>query len=397
MSVAGAVRPAARHENLDRVRRMFALFVGVGYLGYLLLLGEPITALASRMAPWWTPVMVAVVFVPGLSLLVLSHRVSIGSLRVVCGTAALSFFVAVVTWPLAWDGSHIKQTQAIWFSAFPGLASLAGVIAWPAWAVFVHLVTACISVQWVNFVARGDVAPTMLAPEILFAIMYCLIFVGAAVMALRTGRLLDETTEDTHASAAAAAARQARAVERERFDALIHDSVISTLLTAARGGSRDDVPALAAGTLAELDEIRAGGEEDRPMNPERAVVHLRASAAAADGEALFEVTADRGGGEPIPADAVRSVGAAAAEALRNARRHGGLGTRSRVTGIVGAEVIDVQVIDDGPGFDPAAVSSARLGIAVSIRGRMDRLAGGTAEVDSTPGRGTVVRLRWERP
>ncbi len=375
---------------------MFALFVGVGYLGYLVLLAAPIMSLAPRMAAWWTPVMVVVVFAPGLALLAVSHRVGIPRLRAICAVAALSFFVAVVTWPLAWDGSHIDQVQAVWFSAFPGLASLAAVIAWPAGAVFAHLVLACVSVQLVNFVARGDVHPMMLAPEILFAIMYCLIFVGGTVMALRTGRLLDETTEGTHASAASAAAQQARTVERERFDALIHDSVISTLLTASRGGLREDVPALATATLAELDDIRAGDEEDRPMEPDSALVYLRASAAAADEEAAFDVVAENTGGAPIPAEAVRAVGAAAAEALRNARRHAGPTARARVTGQVGSEGIDVQVSDDGEGFDPATVSTRRLGIAVSIHGRMGRLPGGTAEIDSAPGHGTVVRLRWER-
>ncbi|GAA3949287.1 sensor histidine kinase [Gordonia caeni] len=390
------VAASPRHENLVRISRMFALFTGVGYLGYLLLLAAGILSLSSIMASWWTPTMVAVVFGPGLLLGAVSRHGDGRLMRGVATTAALSFFVAVVTWPFAWNGTRIEQFQAVWFSAFPGLASLAAVVAWPAWLVFVHMVVGCVSVQLINFVARGDVEPMMLLPEILFAIMFCIIFVGGAVMALRTGRLLDETTDETHATAATAAAQEARSVERERFDALIHDRVISTLLSASRRGA-DDVPAQAVVTLKELDEIRAGVEADRPFDPASAVIHLRATAAEADVGATFEVVVEPGDGPPVPADAVRAVGAAIAEALRNSRRHAGPEARRSVRGVVGSSAVTIEVDDDGAGFEPASVSSRRLGIAVSIRGRMARLPGGSAQIRSAPGSGTTVLLGWERP
>ena len=53
------------------------------------------------------------------------------------------------------------------------------------------------------------------------------------------------------------------------------------------------------------------------------------------------------------------------------------------------------VRDRGVGFDPDAVPEDRLGVRNSI---VDRLArhGGTAEVRSTPGEGTEIRLRLPR-
>ena len=56
----------------------------------------------------------------------------------------------------------------------------------------------------------------------------------------------------------------------------------------------------------------------------------------------------------------------------------------------------VRVADDGVGFDPESVAVGRLGIAVSIRGRLARLPGGHARVHSRAGRGTTVQIRWER-
>jgi signal transduction histidine kinase len=59
----------------------------------------------------------------------------------------------------------------------------------------------------------------------------------------------------------------------------------------------------------------------------------------------------------------------------------------------------VTVRDDGAGFDADRLDDARragrLGVAQSIIGRMSGI-GGTAVVDSAPGRGTEVELRVHR-
>lgn len=401
--MSGAVRYAAperRHDNLDRIRRMFALFAAVGYVGYLILLLPAILQLAPLMSSWWTPAMCAIVFVPGLTLGVTALIGVPRWTRATAAVAALSFFVAVLTWPIAWDGTTVPAGDGVWLAAFPGLASIAAVLAWPAWAAFAHMVFGCVCVQLINFVIRGEVDPGQLAPEIAFAIMFCSLFVGAAVMALRTGRILDETTDRAHAAAATAAAERARDTERERFDALIHDSVMSTLLTASRGGAQEHVPRLAAATLAELDEIRSGLPTDRPFGLEAAVVHLRATTTEADPRAEFAVDAPAADSDAaqaeLPSEAVRAVSAALAEALRNSRRHAGADARCTVRGRVDADSIRIEATDDGVGFDPDAVSAHRLGIAVSIRARMDRVPGGSTAIESSPGAGTTVRLGWTR-
>lgn len=387
---------APARPSLDRVTRLFALFVGVGYVGYLALLSGQIIAYVPHVAQWWTPTMAGIVFIPGLALGLVTRLPDARAMKVLGAAAAVTFLVAVATWPWAWNGTTVPQNEGVWLAAFPGLASLAAVVAWPAWLAVAHMVIGCVSVQVVNFYARGADDPGALMPEILFAIMFCSVFVGGAVMALRTGRILDETTQATHENAAAAAAQQARGVERERFGALVHDSVMSTLLTASRGGSHDDVAAAARAALSELDEIRAGVEADQPFDPSRAVVHLRAAAAEADTGAAFEVVARGPDGEPIPADAVRAIGAALAEALRNSARHAGAGANRAVRGVVDLQQMQVDVRDDGRGFDPDGVPPQRLGIAVSIRGRMSRLSGGSASVESAPGSGTLIRLEWVR-
>ncbi len=84
----------------------------------------------------------------------------------------------------------------------------------------------------------------------------------------------------------------------------------------------------------------------------------------------------------------RAIGEAVANALEHAHA---------ATIVVFAETDDdgqvfASVRDDGTGFDPAAVTGH--GLTESIGGRLESI-GGRAEVHSTPGGGTEVRL-WTR-
>jgi signal transduction histidine kinase len=80
-----------------------------------------------------------------------------------------------------------------------------------------------------------------------------------------------------------------------------------------------------------------------------------------------------------------------AEALSNAARHGGGSDVRVVCSRTDAGALAVEVRDDGPGFDPStAPDPGRLGLA-GMRERAE-LLGGSFEVRSAPGGGTVVRV-----
>ena len=103
----------------------------------------------------------------------------------------------------------------------------------------------------------------------------------------------------------------------------------------------------------------------------------------------IELDVDDAAGSGGPRD--REVLRVAQEALQNALRHAGprrLGVRlGRRDGR-----LELEVADDGAGFDPAdpALRSRRLGLT-SMEERAQRL-GGTLEIRSAPGAGTTVRL-----
>lgn len=101
--------------------------------------------------------------------------------------------------------------------------------------------------------------------------------------------------------------------------------------------------------------------------------------------------------DDLPGQVVQALSLAAAEALCNVASHAGT-PRARLTALaVGGTVcptLTVAIVDQGTGFDPQATEPG-YGIRHSIVGRM-RDIGGDALIDSHPGQGTRVDLRWPR-
>jgi signal transduction histidine kinase len=94
--------------------------------------------------------------------------------------------------------------------------------------------------------------------------------------------------------------------------------------------------------------------------------------------------------------AAREVAAAVSAALDNVRNHAGDGARAWILVEDEPDAVIVTVRDDGPGIPEGRLAQAegegRLGVALSIRGRL-RDIGGTAELISVPGQGTEVELK----
>jgi histidine kinase/DNA gyrase B/HSP90-like ATPase len=95
--------------------------------------------------------------------------------------------------------------------------------------------------------------------------------------------------------------------------------------------------------------------------------------------------------ESLPSRVVDALCRAGAEALGNVAAHAGT-TRARLTAMASGEVVTVAIVDQGKGFDPDTTEHG-YGIRHSILARMIEV-GGTATVDSHPGEGTRVDLRW---
>ncbi|WP_328435345.1 sensor histidine kinase [Nocardia puris] len=358
---------------------------------YLILLSGDIIRQAAAVATWWTVFAVPAVFGPPIAFGLLSFRRDLAPMRMMARIGAILFVVAAVTWPLAWNGTLLERDA--WISMFPGLAGLSAALAWPPRWTIALLATAVVPVQLINHYCRVPELDGRLIPDMMFALAFCLIYVAAALMAMRTGRLLDQTRAAAHLAAAGAAATQARDVQRARFNALMHDWVMSTLLATSRRTDRTEVRRQAELTLAKLDELEP--DDTRDYTEAELAAHLRTAISDVDDSLTVQV---RGSGEAdgmFPADPVHVLGAAAAEAVRNSVRHAGPDATRTVSLDIRAGRIELTIADDGAGFDPSAVPPHRLGLAASIIGRMRQLPGGAVELETGPGAGTRIRMSWQ--
>lgn len=182
---------------------------------------------------------------------------------------------------------------------------------------------------------------------------------------------------------------QAAATERERLSREVHDGVLQVLALVSRTTPDTHLARLAGDQEAALrrlvsgpaEPLPAGDVDLLPLLPHGSDVELAAPA----------------GGVPLPAAVARELAAAVAAAVDNARRHGG-GRAWLLVEDEGAAVT-VTVRDDGPGIAPGRLAEAaahgRLGVARSVRGRVEDL-GGSVTVVSEPGQGTEVELRVPR-
>ncbi|MEU0627446.1 DUF5931 domain-containing protein [Streptomyces sp. NPDC005989] len=206
--------------------------------------------------------------------------------------------------------------------------------------------------------------------------------------------------------------------ERERLARDIHDSVLQVLAMVQRRGTA------LGGEAAELG--RMAGEQEvalRTLVSSGLVPTTRVSEDAAEGAVVRSVEVDdepsdradrdlrsllapHAGsrvsfaepGAPVllAPEAARELAAAVSAALDNVRVHAGENAQAWILVEDWPDEVIVTVRDDGPGIPEGRLAQAegegRMGVALSIRGRLRDL-GGTAELISVPGQGTEVELK----
>lgn len=394
--------------DLDRVRRVGARFLGLGFIGYPVVSAASILASASLTDAWWPPLSILLSVGPGILLIAATFRPGTAWLTPLALTSWVGYVLGLVLWFVAWNGMTLADPgdSAQWMVAFCGMPSMVLMLVRPRLAVVALIASSTLAHLSQQLGRFGEV--TSDAPmEVMWSLMFTGVFLAVVLVATRTGRELDETREETYRTAANVAAASAREVEKERFDAIVHDRVIASLLAVRPGRPDDRLATQAASALEELARVPGSDGPDAATDVE---VIRRIRSAAADVSERFdvEVVVGETGGDAdghdvgsgtatYPAEALDAVVEAMSEALRNVVRHAGDDAECAVIVRFAPDSLSMAVVDNGVGFDPETVAVGRLGIAVSIRGRLARLPGGHARVQSRPGRGTTVQILWERP
>ncbi|GAB0108409.1 hypothetical protein JMUB6875_74250 [Nocardia sp. JMUB6875] len=382
----------------DRIMRRLGISIGIA--GVIVGCVElPEVAEQGRHAPaWWsiTALVLAFGWYPVIS--IVSALSGPRATRFVCGCAAVSFLGALASIPFGVE-LHSVDGTTVWPYRVTALAVTAAVLAWPTRLTVAYLLLAATSAAAATVYTVPALTAQHVAENFLRSAGLAALFVWCGTAVTGAAARVDRESAIASRRAAAQAAAQARDREHARFAALTHDAVLSTLLEASRAGTASDVlQRQAERTLEQLDEYR--GEERDPdlLDARSAVLFLRAAVHEINPGVRFATRTWPGFDDlRMPVHSASTIAAALSEAVRNSLRHAavpGREVRRTVTATVSAGSIRIAFTDDGAGFDLSAVTADRLGISMSILGRMRQLAGGSAFVESQPGEGTTVTLVW---
>jgi two-component system, NarL family, sensor histidine kinase YdfH len=155
-------------------------------------------------------------------------------------------------------------------------------------------------------------------------------------------------------------------------------------------GIVEEAMEIARGTLAEsrqaIADLRQGGLRDLEEAARREAGHFSASTGI---PCAVEIALPGCLPEPVNQAAIRAVSEGLTNIARHARaRH----VRLRLGGCESPFALEMELNDDGIGFEPEAVEAGHYGL-LGMRERV-ALAGGSLEVRSAPGKGTDLVIRF---
>lgn len=381
-------------QRMERVILVAAGFGSIVFTSVLATGPSGFMAQRAQLEPWfWTTVLTFTTLLP-MSLIVLV-RWSLEAARWVARVVVVGFMVCHMLWLTAMTVPVLEDGGNPWVQGINALPSTLAMVAWRSrWAAVVPLLQGPLVTTVQLQASSGSTDAAVL--DGIGALLFCSIVAAIAIAVLNAADSQDHAADRARAQAAREASRRTEERELSRIDAIVHDDILSVLLTASRPDAPDTLAQRAAEALGSITEI-SNPEHDAPheYSPSEVIALLRATTGDIAPEAT--VTYELNDHLSVPRTAVAALAEALGEALRNARRHAGTQAQITVGVSMTADAVVVRVTDDGQGFSARTVPATRLGIRVSIMDRMASVAGGSGTVTSRLGRGTQVTLTWRRP
>ena len=405
-----AERVSSPGEYQLHVRRLVALFAGLGVLEIGILSG-PTVYLTEGV----NPIAVALLLAPIVALAVVIAGVAAGAIHLRrCGSprrdllrradrllagllaALLGVYVAVACvlaatrlLPIAAPGDALARMHPMlgWYFV---IAAAGAVVLTRRWR-FTFVVALAPLLLMVNATAIGELQ-FVSVEDVMLDMTTNLATIGALTWLLRLAETSDASGAQQRAQAVELAARQASTRAQHEANSFIHDHILSALIAVANG--LPDRAALRDSARQALDSLSAGTTVASPVATRTLLNDVAGRVGVMAGDIRTDVVLTRE--HEMPPEVAQAITEATLEAVRNSLRHAGNKDTSvtrRVTLTSDACGISIEVSDNGCGFDPAVAGRGRHGVSGSIIARMQDV-GGRATVDSAPGEGACVTLRW---
>ena len=405
-----AERVSSPGEYRLHVRRLVALFAGLGVLEIGILSG-PTVYLTEDVKPivaalLLAPIVVLAVVIAGVAagtiylrrcgrpqrdLLRRADRLLAGLLAALLGVyvAVACVLAATRLLPIAAPGDALARMHPMlgWYFVIAAAGAVALTRRWR----FMFVVALAPLLLMVNATAIGELQ-FVSVEDVMLDVATNLATIGALTWLLRLAETSDTSGAQQRAQAVELAARQASTRAQHEANSFIHDHILSALIAVANG--LPDRAALRDSARQALDSLSAGTAVASPVTARTLLNDVAGRVGVMAGEIRTDVVLTRE--HEIPLEVAQAITEATLEAVRNSLRHAGSDdtpVTRRVTLTSDACGISIEVSDNGCGFDPAVAGRGRHGVSGSIIARMQDV-GGRATVDSVPGKGTCVTLRW---
>ena len=405
-----AERVSSPGEYQLHVRRLVALFAGLGVLEIGILSG-PTVYLTEGV----NPIAAALLLAPIVALAVVIAGVAAGAIHLRrCGSprrdllrradrllagllaALLGVYVAVACvlaatrlLPIAAPGDALARMHPMlgWYFV---IAAAGAVVLTRRWR-FTFVVALAPLLLMVNATAIGELQ-FVSVEDVMLDMTTNLATIGALTWLLRLAETSDASGAQQRAQAVELAARQASTRAQHEANSFIHDHILSALIAVANG--LPDRAALRDSARQALDSLSAGMAVASPVATRTLLNDVAGRVGSMAGDIRTDVVLSRE--HEIPPEVAQAITEATLEAVRNSLRHAGSDdapVTRRVTLTGDAYGVTIEVNDNGRGFDPVVAGRGRHGVSGSIIARMQDV-GGRATVDSAPGEGACVTLRW---
>lgn len=405
-----AERVSSPGEYRLHVRRLAALFAGLGVLEIGILSGPTV-----YFTEGVNPIAAALLLAPIVALAVVIAGVAAGAIylrrcgrprrdllrradRLLAGllAALLGVYVAVACvlaatrlLPIAAPGDALARMHPMlgWYFV---IAAAGAVVLTRRWR-FIFVVALAPLLLMVNATAIGELQ-FVSVEDVMLDMATNLATIGALTWLLRLAETSDASGAQQRAQAVELAARQASTRAQHEANSFIHDHILSALIAVANG--LPDRAALRDSARQALDSLSAGMAVVSPVTARTLLNDVAGRVGVMAGDIRTDVVLTRE--HEIPPEVAQAITEATLEAVRNSLRHAGSDdtpVTRRVTLTSDACGISIEVTDNGCGFDPAVAGRGRHGVSGSIIARMQDV-GGRATVDSAPGEGACVTLRW---
>lgn len=308
----------------------------------------------------------------------------------------ISPIIVMLLWPiLATDPALIPDDFRPWVWWAMGMSAISlSVVMKPPLSV---LSAAALTAVWFVFSGQSFGGEIPLDRRVQDAVL--VLFLGAVFGSLarliigQFGRV-DQANSDSLRDSVTRA--QKDAIERERglVDALVHDRVLNTLLLAGKAKSAEEYESVSHLARQALSELETMGNEDTERTSFSTLALVRALKSAASEYENVIVSSVGEGYATVPAEVAEALTQASLQAIENSRRHSG-SPKTYLHTESGEGFLEIRIMDHGRGFKSNRVSRNRLGLRLSIIGRVESV-GGQATVNTQPGVGTEVILKWTR-